>query len=58
VDVLVSELNFGAQSRWVEAAARVPVPSRSASEKKENDLDSLLGDLDKEEKVSSNFHPL
>ena len=24
VDVLVSELNFGAASRWVEAAHRVP----------------------------------
>jgi len=33
VDVLVSELNFGAASRWVEAAARVPVPSRVSSEK-------------------------
>ncbi len=30
VDVLVSELNFGAASRWVDAAKRVPVPSRES----------------------------
>eukprot|EP00536_Pseudo-nitzschia_multiseries_P011570 jgi/Psemu1/67953/estExt_Genemark1.C_4020016 len=41
VDVLVSEVNFGAASRWKEAAQRVPVPSRSqpssASFRKQSD---------------------
>ncbi len=49
VDVLVSELNFGAASRWVDAAKRVPVPSRQSSEKEtpHTQRDS-----------NSDFHPL
>lgn len=37
VDVLVSELNFGAASRWIEAAERVPVPSRRSSKTSSHD---------------------
>jgi len=33
VDVLVSELNFGADSRWIEAAKRVPLPARPSPKK-------------------------
>lgn len=46
VDVLVSELNFGAASRWVEAAQRVP--SRCS---KENVVDANRD-------VHNSFHQL
>ena len=57
MDVLVSELNFGAASRWVEAAERVPVPSRpssTATTAKNNQKTQLDSDYD----GNSNFHPL
>ena len=56
VDVLVSELNFGAASRWVEAAERVPVPSRPSSEKPPDT--NLNNRSDSDSDSYSNFHPL
>ena len=56
MDVLVSELNFGAASRWVEAAARVPVPSRVSSEKPSDK--NLNKQSDSNSDGYSNFYPL
>ena len=62
VDVLVSELNFGAASRWVEAAERVPVPSRSTSTSEKQvtttDLNRDSNKRDYNMDVKSKFHPL
>jgi hypothetical protein len=57
VDVLVSELNFGAASRWIDAAERVPVPSRTASKKVLRGK-SLKKRFDSDSDGQSNFHPL
>mmetsp|Transcript_23752 Transcript_23752/g.55918 ORF Transcript_23752/g.55918 Transcript_23752/m.55918 type:complete len:556 (-) Transcript_23752:59-1726(-) len=55
VDVLVSELNFGAASRWKCAAQRVPTPPRTESSSQKQPTPKNSGsDAD----GSNNFHPL
>ena len=56
VDVLVSELNFGAASRWKVAAQRVPVPPRSSPSKETPTGESQDGP--KLDDSQSNFNPL
>jgi len=56
VDVLVSELNFGAASRWIEAANQVPIPSQPLL--KNLSTNTSLEKAEHGPDGSSNFHPL